>query len=113
MSRSLRSYPALPKSEPVASSHEVVEDESAAPVVESNQILLNQTPDYQQVQQSDSESAVSSNSSSDTHGHGQTHPETDTPPAAAVYEGPNTQKESWREPTGSTVIIQQHRTDEM
>ncbi|XP_062855597.1 cAMP responsive element binding protein 3-like 3 like isoform X2 [Trichomycterus rosablanca] len=118
MSRALRSYPPLPKSEVIPSSNEVVEDENIL-VVENNQILLNQTPDYQQLDQSDSESAVSSNSSSDfpsganKHAHPQAHSQSEPAAPPVVYDGPNTQKESWIEQTGSAVIIQQHRSDEM
>ncbi|MCJ8735479.1 hypothetical protein PDJAM_G00247660 [Pangasius djambal] len=124
MSRALRSYPMMPKSDVFAGSNEAQEQEQELVlVVENNHILLNQTPDYQQVDQSDSETAVNSNSSSDfpsggiTHTRSQTHTQTHTrsDPAAppVVYDGQSAGKESWMEQTATAVIIQQHRSDEM
>ncbi|KAB5567964.1 hypothetical protein PHYPO_G00238830 [Pangasianodon hypophthalmus] len=127
MSRALRSYPTMPKGDVFASSNEAPEqaeqEAELVLVVENNHILLNQTPDYQQVEQSDSETAVNSNSSSDfpsgaiTHTRSQTHTQTHarSDPAAppVVYDGQSAGKESWLEQTATAVIIQQHRSDEM
>lgn len=120
MSRALRSYPTMPKSEVITSPNEVMEEgEELVLMVENNQILLNQTPDYQQLDQSDSETAVNSNSSSDfpsgtvTHPHTQTHARSDPAAPPVVYDGQSAGKESWLEQTATAVIIQQHRSDEM
>lgn len=120
MSRALRSYPTMPKSEAVISSNEVTEwEEDLVMMVENNNILLNQTPDYQQLDQSDSETAVNSNSSSDfpsgtnAHTHMQTHTRSDPVAPPVVYDGQSADKESWLEHPATAVIIQQHRSDEM
>ncbi|GAA6085019.1 cAMP responsive element binding protein 3-like 3 like [Tachysurus ichikawai] len=119
MSRALRSYPTMPKSEVFISSNEVIEEEEEMLRVDNNHILLNQTPDYQQLDQSDSETAVNTNSSSDfpssaiTHTHTQAHTRSDPAAPPVVYDGQSAGKESWLEQTATTVIIQQHRSDEM
>lgn len=120
MSRALRSYPTMPKSDVVISSNDVVEEEESVLVVEKNHNLLNQTPDYQQLDQSDSETAVSGNSSSDfpssgiAHARTQTHTRSDPATPPVVYDGQSAAgKESWLEQTATAVIIQQHRSDEM
>ncbi|KAM9474840.1 cAMP responsive element binding protein 3-like 3 like [Clarias gariepinus] len=120
MSRTLRSFPTMPKSDVVLGSSEVVEKEAEpAPMVENNQILLNQTPDYQQLDQSDSETAVNSNSSSDfpsntiAHAQTQTHARSGSAAPPVVYDGQSAGRESWREQPATAVIIQQHRSDEM
>ncbi|KAK2840553.1 hypothetical protein Q7C36_012132 [Tachysurus vachellii] len=117
MSRALRSYPTMPKGEVFISPNEVIEEESLR--VDKNHILLNQTPDYQQLDQSDSETAVNTNSSSDfpsgaiTDTHTQAHTRSDPAAPPVVYDGQSAGKESWLEQTATTVIIQQHRSDEM
>lgn len=111
----------MPKSEVFISANEVSEEEGEELVltVESNNILLNQTPDYQQLDQSDSETAVNSNSSSDfpspSHTRTQTQTHTRSDPAAppVVYDGQSAGRDSWLEQPATAVIIQQHRSDEM
>ncbi|XP_058245833.1 cAMP responsive element binding protein 3-like 3 like [Hemibagrus wyckioides] len=120
MSRALRAFPAMPKTEAFISSNEVTEEEEEeVSRVDNNHVLLNQTPDYQRLDQSDSETAVNSNSSSDfpsgaiTHAHTQTHTRSDPAAPPVVYDGQSVGKESWLEQTATAVIIQQHRSDEM
>lgn len=82
----------------------------------------NQTPDYQRMEKPDSESGVNTNSSADFSGPAQA---AETPPgvgtlkegpmdasmASAVgYEG---SKENWIDQNPQSVILQQHRSDEM
>lgn len=85
----------------------------------------NNTPDYQRVDQSDSESGVNSNSSSDYPGPGQgkemapgpsgTSPEgsIEARVAAPVAYDMTGSKENWIERNPPSVILQQHRSDEM
>ncbi len=71
MSRALRSYPAILKDDIISTSAKEVPEQDVLlmATVENNQVLLsgaqNHTPDYQRVEQSDSESGVNSNSSAD------------------------------------------------
>lgn len=128
MSRALRSYPVMPSPEEIISSPKeaVEEDDLLAATVENSQILLtggqNHTPDYQQVKQSDSESSINNNSSSDFPAV----PQSDLQPAGAlsekhrdpaappvVYDGQSKAKENWIGQKPTSVIIQQHRSDEM
>ncbi|KAI5096933.1 cyclic AMP-responsive element-binding protein 3 [Silurus meridionalis] len=119
MSRALRSYPTMGKSDVFIGPKEVVEEDLEVLMVKNDHILLNQTPDYQQLDQSDSETAVNSNSSSDfpsspiTHPHTQTHTRSDPAAPPVVYDAQSTGKESWLEQTATAVIIQQHHSDEM
>ncbi|XP_073723847.1 cAMP responsive element binding protein 3-like 3 like [Misgurnus anguillicaudatus] len=126
MSRALRSYPATMKEE-VSTPVKEVPDQDLLLVgtVDSNQMLLsgnqNHTPDYQKVEQSDSESGVNSNSSSDFPAPGQSDLKSDAalpeshrntaPPV--IYDGQGKTKEPWMEQKPTSVIIQQHRSDEM
>ncbi|XP_026883438.1 cAMP responsive element binding protein 3-like 3 like [Electrophorus electricus] len=123
--RALRSYPASEVT--TASSKEAVDEElHLVATVENNQILLtggqNHTPDYQRVAQSDSESGVNSNSSADFPSGPQ--PElqaagaldeergsTAAPPVP--YDGQSKAKDSWMGQNPTSVIIQQHHSDEM
>ncbi|XP_072538698.1 cAMP responsive element binding protein 3-like 3 like isoform X2 [Salminus brasiliensis] len=125
--RALRSYPLMPKPEEISVPKESVEEELLlVATVENNQILLtggqNHTPDYHQVEQSDSESGVNNNSSSDFPAA----PQSDLQPAGAlseghkdsavppvVYDGQSKSKENWIGQKPTSVIIQQHRSDEM
>ena len=94
--------------------------------VENDQLLLsggqNHTPDYHQVEQSDSESGVNNNSSSDfpnappsdlqsAGALSETHRDPAAPPV--VYDGQTKAKENWIGQKPTSVIIQQHRSDEM
>lgn len=92
----------------------------------------NHTPDYQRVEQPDSETGVNSNSSSDFPnaaqgaaelkagaaggGVGGSSPEASMDAvlgsAAVAYEVPGS-KDNWIDPKPTSVILQQHRSDEM
>lgn len=85
----------------------------------------NHTPDYQRVEQSDSESGVNSNSSSDYPGPGQAKEIVPGPNGASqegsvdakvappvAYDMTGT-KENWIDRNPPSVILQQHRSDEM
>lgn len=128
MSRTLRSVP-----------HENTESMSyleheemvyiSMPQVEEGKVLFdggqkNHTPDYQRVEQPDSETGVNSNSSADFPGPGQ-QAETSPGPAGAVgilqersidaavaYEVPGS-KDNWIDRNPTSVILKQHRSDEM
>ncbi|KAL2079552.1 hypothetical protein ACEWY4_025296 [Coilia grayii] len=135
MSRNLRSVGKLYSSRELEKldSQEWVEEEEldggGATVVESAVFSShNQTPGVQRVEQPDSETAVNSNSSSDfpsssnagapanqdmkpnanlgSEGHW------DSAPPPVVYEAIKA-KENWIEPKPTSVILQQHRSDEM
>ncbi|KAL0979105.1 hypothetical protein UPYG_G00180600 [Umbra pygmaea] len=98
------------------------------PEVENTKAMFaggqNHTPDYQKVEQSDSETSVNSNSSADFPNPGQA--ELKAGPGAGVlqegsrdqvgspvaYEAPGS-KEDWIDRTPTSIIIQQHRSDEM
>lgn len=85
----------------------------------------NDTPDYQRVEQSDSESGVNSNSSSDFPGPGQVNDivvgatgasqegSIDAKVAAPVAYDMTGSKENWIDRNPPSVILQQHRSDEM
>lgn len=85
----------------------------------------NNTPDYQRVEQSDSESGVNSNSSSDYTGPGQAKEMVPAPNgasqegsidakvAAPVAYDMTGSKENWIDRNPPSVILQQHRSDEM
>lgn len=109
------------------------EDEGGLPLVEYTFRSLNETPDHQRVEQSDSETAVNSNSSSDFPKQAERELPPSSPtdnggggggklsseahwdsgaPAVAAYEGIKA-KENWIEPKPTSVILQQHRSDEM
>ncbi|XP_068422997.1 cAMP responsive element binding protein 3-like 3 like [Clinocottus analis] len=91
--------------------------------------LKNHTPDYQRVEQSDSETGVSSNSSADFPGPAQAAAEmTAGPPggtgpsqeasvdaavASAVAYEVTGSKDNWIDRNPPSVILQQHRSDEM
>lgn len=85
----------------------------------------NHTPDYQRVEQPDSESGVNSNSSSDFPSPNQAK-EMAPPPTGALQEGPidtkvaspvaydmTGSKDNWIDRNPPSVILQQHRSDEM
>lgn len=85
----------------------------------------NHTPDYQRVEQSDSETGVNSNSSSDFPSPSQAK-EMSTGPVGAFQEGSvdaavasvvayevTGSKENWIDQNPPSVIIRQHRFDEM
>ncbi|XP_076859419.1 cAMP responsive element binding protein 3-like 3 like [Brachyhypopomus gauderio] len=123
MPRALRSYPALPAPDVSASPSKDAVDVAT---VENNQILMtggqNHTPDYQRVEQSDSESGVNSNSSADFPSGSQPevppagplaeeHSSAAAPPVA--YDGQSKAKDSWMGQKPTSIIIQQHRSDEM
>ncbi|XP_065103323.1 cAMP responsive element binding protein 3-like 3 like [Paramisgurnus dabryanus] len=126
MSRALRSYPAILK-EDVSTHVKEVPDQDLLLVgtVDSNQVLLsgnqNHTPDYQRVEESDSESGVNSNSSSDFPAPGQSDLKSDAAlseshrntASPVIYDGQSKTKEPWMEQKPTSVIIQQHRSDEM
>uniref|UniRef100_A0A3Q3BIU3 cAMP responsive element binding protein 3-like 3 like n=1 Tax=Kryptolebias marmoratus TaxID=37003 RepID=A0A3Q3BIU3_KRYMA len=70
----------------------------------------NHTPDYQKVEQPDSETGINSNSSADFPGPAQA---AEMKPGAPVaYEVPRS-KENWIDRSPPSVILQQHRSDEM
>ncbi|KAM6965737.1 cAMP responsive element binding protein 3-like 3 like [Aplochiton taeniatus] len=136
MSRTLRSVPVADS--PDALSYVEPEEERLLLVetaeVENHKAIFaggkNHTPDYQQVEQPDSESGVSSNSSSDFPPPGQgadikagvasgasgeagLQDSIRNPVAAGVaYEGPGP-AENWMDRKPTSVILQQHRSDEM
>ncbi|XP_023834611.1 cyclic AMP-responsive element-binding protein 3 isoform X1 [Salvelinus sp. IW2-2015] len=86
----------------------------------------NHTPDYQKVEQSESESGFNSNSSADFPSPGQAELKPGAGPGAGglqegsrdpvgtavAYEVPGT-KENWTDRKPTSIIIQQHRSDEM
>lgn len=85
----------------------------------------NHTPDYQRVEQPDSESGVNSNSSSDFPSPNQAK-EMAPPPTGALQEGAidtkvaspvaydmTGSKDNWIDRNPPSVILQQHRSDEM
>ncbi|KAL7827223.1 hypothetical protein SRHO_G00329410 [Serrasalmus rhombeus] len=128
ISRNIRSYPLMARPEETVSPPKEAAEEELVLVatVENDQILLtggqNHTPDYHQVEQSDSESGVNNNSSSDFPAA----PQSDLQPAGAlsethrdpaappvVYDGQSKAKENWIGQKPTSVIIQQHRSDEM
>ncbi|KAL7883932.1 hypothetical protein AOLI_G00067020 [Acnodon oligacanthus] len=128
ISRNIRSYPLMARpEETVSPPKEAVEEELVlVATVENDQILLtggqNHTPDYHQVEQSDSESGVNNNSSSDfpaappsdlqpAGALSETHRDPAAPPV--VYDGQSKAKENWIGQKPTSVIIQQHRSDEM
>ncbi|XP_034397612.1 cAMP responsive element binding protein 3-like 3 like [Cyclopterus lumpus] len=86
--------------------------------------LKNHTPDYQRMEQPDSETGVSSNSSADFPGPAQAAEMTPGPPggagpsqegtadAAVAYEVTGS-KDNWIDRNPPSVILQQHRSDEM
>ncbi|XP_051525473.1 cyclic AMP-responsive element-binding protein 3-like [Myxocyprinus asiaticus] len=128
MSRALRSYPAIGKDDIVSTPAKEVPDQEVLIVttVESNKVLLsggqNHTPDYQRVEHSDSESGVNSNSSADFPSPAQSDLKADralseshrnSAAAPVIYDGQSKTKESWMEQKPTSVIIQQHRSDEM
>ncbi|CAL8345058.1 unnamed protein product [Lota lota] len=139
MSRTLRSLPAE-----VADtvSYVVEQDEEEqlllVPAAEVDNVKAifaggqkNHTPDYQRVEQSESETGVNSNSSADFPGKAQAADATagggaagggtgglpdgsiDGAVASAVAYDVAGSKESWMERNPTTVILQQHRSDEM
>lgn len=84
----------------------------------------NHTPDYQRVEQSESETGVNSNSSSDFPSPSQAKEMSAGPVgalqegsvdavASAVAYGVRGSKESWMDPNPPSVILRQHRFDEM
>ncbi|KAI7797694.1 cAMP responsive element binding protein 3-like 3 like [Triplophysa rosa] len=128
MSRALRSYPAILKEDVVSTPAKEGPDQELLLVgtVESNQVLLsgnqNHTPDYQRVEESDSESGVNSNSSADFPTPGQSDLKSDgalseshrnSAASSVIYDSQSKTKEPWIEQKPTSVIIQQHRSDEM
>lgn len=128
-SRNLRS---LPQESPDAALHLKSEDEPLVLVpqaVENPKAIFaggqnNHTPDYQTVEQPDSETGVNSNSSADFPSPSQAAEMKPGPPgsvgplqegpmeAVVAYEGPGS-KENWIDRSPPSVILQQHRSDEM
>ncbi|KAK9970660.1 hypothetical protein ABG768_026586 [Culter alburnus] len=124
MSRSLRSFPAIMKEDYAKEVPD--QDVLLLPAIENNQVLQsggqNHTPDYQRVEQSDSESGVNSNSSADFPTAAQSDLKADgalseshrnSAASPVIYDGQSKTKESWMEQKPTSVIIQQHRSDEM
>ncbi|XP_019908533.1 cAMP responsive element binding protein 3-like 3 like [Esox lucius] len=131
VSRGVRSVPAEDTPEPA---YFTVEAEPAplglvmVAEVENTKAMFaggqNHTPDYQKVEQSESESGVNSNSSTDFPSPGQAELKAgpgaggqqegsrDPVGSSVAYEVPGT-KENWIDRTPTSVIIQQHRSDEM
>lgn len=130
-SRTLRSVP-QESAEPVSYVESEEEEILLVPRAEVENVKAifaggqkNNTPDYQRVEQSDSESGVNSNSSSDFPGPGQAKEMVPGPngasqegsidakvaaPVAYDMTGP---KEDWIDRNPPSVILQQHRSDEM
>lgn len=129
LSRTLRSLPMADGGDGVSSSKEWAaadEEPLLLATVENSKAMFsgsqNHTPDYQHVERPDSESGVNSNSSADFPG-----PPEMAPAAGGVGgpEGPRAgavgqvdyqvtgSKENWIDRNPTTVIIQQHRSDEM
>ncbi|XP_030639027.1 cAMP responsive element binding protein 3-like 3 like [Chanos chanos] len=121
VSRTLRSYPIID------SPHELPDDEPLiAATVENTKALFsggqNHTPDYQRVEQAESESGVNSNSSADfpssaqadqkPSGNMQEARRENAAPPPIVYEMTKV-KEAWMEQKPTSIIIQQHHSDEM
>lgn len=83
----------------------------------------NHTPDYQRVEQPDSETGVNSNSSADfpspaqaaemKQGPAGALQEVDAVGASAVAYDVKGSKDAWIDPNPPSVILQQHRSDEM
>lgn len=124
MSRALRSFPAILKEDYAKEVPD--QDVLLLPAIENNQVLQsggqNHTPDYQRVEQSDSESGVNSNSSADFPTAAQSDLKADgalseshrnSAASPVIYDGQSKTKESWMEQKPTSVIIQQHRSDEM
>lgn len=128
MSRALRSYPAILKNDIISTSAKEVPEQDVLlmATVENNQVLLsgaqNHTPDYQRVEQSDSESGANSNSSTDFPSPAQSDLKADaslseshrnSAASPVIYDGQSKTKEGWMEQKPTSVIIQQHLSDEM
>ncbi|XP_035234892.1 cAMP responsive element binding protein 3-like 3 like isoform X2 [Anguilla anguilla] len=130
LSRTLRSVSVLDSVE-VASSKESADDEEPLLLakVENSKAMFsgnqNHTPDYQQVERPDPESGVNGNSSSDFPSPAGAEVKPGAGGGAGVAEGsrggamaqvdyqvPGT-KENWIDRKPTSVIIQQHRSDEM
>uniref|UniRef100_A0A4W5Q772 cAMP responsive element binding protein 3-like 3 like n=1 Tax=Hucho hucho TaxID=62062 RepID=A0A4W5Q772_9TELE len=139
VSRTLRSVAVddTPDPLPLAYSEPVEETDSAEPAllslllgatIENPKAMFtggqNHTPDYQKVEQSETESGVNSNSSADFPKPGQTELKPGAGPGGlqegsrdpvgtpVAYEVPGT-KENWIDRKPTSIIIQQHRSDEM
>ncbi|XP_014026603.1 cAMP responsive element binding protein 3-like 3 like [Salmo salar] len=139
VSRTLRSVVVdeTPDHLPLAYSEPVEETDSAeppplslllVPKVENPKAMFtggqNHTPDYQKVEQSETESGVNSNSSADFPKPGQNELKPGAGPGGlqegsrdpvgtpVAYEVPGT-KENWIDRKPTSIIIQQHRSDEM
>ncbi|MBN3318378.1 CR3L3 protein, partial [Atractosteus spatula] len=130
LSRNIRSLPSMEmnKLEYGEGAKDINGEDVFLPSIEHIKTTLkpggqNHTPDYQKVDQAESESAVSSNSSSDFPSQGKTNL---TPAAgqdnrqASAREvrdyqttGPAVNKDDWMDRKSTSVIIQQHRSDEM
>ncbi|MBN3307884.1 CR3L3 protein, partial [Amia calva] len=134
LSRTLRSLPsidsiAVEKQEPPGVAELETERVFMLSKVENSQSMLsggqNHTPDFQKVDQAESESAVNSNSSSDfpspekpsiTPASGQENHRGAAGTAGALdYKapGPAVDNDKWIDQKTTSVIIQQHRSDEM
>ncbi|KAJ8285381.1 hypothetical protein GJAV_G00026160 [Gymnothorax javanicus] len=130
LSRALRSV-STPDTIVGTSSKERVDEEKPRPLatVENSQAMFagsqNHTPDYQQVERSDSESGVNSNSSADfpnPPGSAEMKPSGGAGGGASAGMGGavgqveyqvTRSKEDWIDRKPTSVIIQQHRSDEM
>lgn len=131
ISRTLRSLPpesidGLSYLEPIKEDHLLVPQadlENVKSIFAGGQ--NNHTPDYQRVEQSDSETGVNSNSSSDFPSPSQAK-EMSTGPVGALQEGSvdatvasavayevTGSKENWIDRNPPSVILRQHRFDEM
>lgn len=114
VSRSLRSL--KPESTNFIPYSETIEDDLQAGILTTG--LKNHTPDYERVEQPDSETGVNSNSSADFSSPTQA---AEMKPGLvggveALQEGPvdvSGSKDKWKDRNPSSVILQQHRSDEM
>lgn len=133
ISRTLRSVPSE-NNEPII--YHEAEDESVllvSDVIENTKAIFsgvqkNHTPDYEKVEQSDTETGVNSNSSTDFPGAAQAGEMKQRSPGgvsplkegsmdpvvanAVAYNVPGS-KENWIDRSPPSVILQQHRSDEM
>lgn len=133
ISRTLRSVPSEnndpiiyleTEDDPLVLVSEVVENSKA--IFSGGQ--MNHTPDYQRVEQSDTETGVNSNSSADFPGPAQAGENKPRSPGGAsplkegsmdpvvatavAYDIPGS-KENWIDRSPPSIILQQHRSDEM
>uniref|UniRef100_I3KDC8 cAMP responsive element binding protein 3-like 3 like n=1 Tax=Oreochromis niloticus TaxID=8128 RepID=I3KDC8_ORENI len=117
VSRSLRSLPA--ESTDAVSSSETKEGLLVHQVEVDNVKAIfaggqkNHTPDYERVEQPDSETGVNSNSSADFPSPAQAEGSINAVVASAVAYNAKASKDAWIDRNPPSVILQQHRSDEM